>query len=341
MSDRLRVSIGLAACVAIASAARWLAGLLGIAIETTIALGIGLAIGSMPGFRDVVQRGARIAGRVALRVGVALLGARLTLERVLDGGAQALLAAAVIVVVGLSVGLWAARRLKIGGQLGPLVAAGMAICGNSAILALAPILRAKDRETTYAVSTITVFGLLGVVCLPLIGSVLNLSDAQFGAWAGLAVNDTAQVVATGYAFSAPAGDAATIVKLTRNLAIAPVLLGAAFVVRDARDGPLTRIAIVRAVPWFVVGFVVLAAARSMGALDAGLPIGGTVADLLSSLSTILILIALAGVGLSADLRATLLVGPRPFLLGFVLWLLIVVIGLALAVTMSPSTVSPQ
>ncbi|MCC6617819.1 MAG: putative sulfate exporter family transporter [Chloroflexi bacterium] len=340
MSPRLIHAIGLAACVGIAFAARWLAGTLGVAIDTALALGIGLAVGLVPAVRPSLLPGAGVAARIALRLGVALLGARLTLGEVLTGGADALVAAAIIVVLGLVVGALATRRLRLERQLGGLVTAGMAICGNSAIMALAPIIGARDRNTTYAVSTITIFGLLGVLLLPVIGHLIGLSDAQFGMWAGLGVNDTAQVVATGYAFSVPAGDAATIVKLTRNLAIAPVVIGAAFMARGARggavadDGALTRFALVRAVPWFVVGFVALAAARSLGLLDFSLPGGESLAAAMSTAAAICILVALAGVGLSADLRATLRVGPRPFLLGFGLWLMIVLVALGLALTLA-------
>ncbi len=339
MPDVWRFAPGLLACVVIAMVARWLAGLLGVAIDTAIALGIGLAVGLIPALRPLLLPGANVAARIALRLGVALLGARLTLGEVLAGGAQSLVAALIIVVLGLTVGWWATRRLRLERQLGGLVTAGMAICGNSAIMALAPIIGARDRQTTYAVSTITVFGLLGVLLLPAIGTLIGLSDAQFGMWAGLGVNDTAQVVATGYAFSVPAGDAATIVKLTRNLAIAPVVVGAAFLARGASEraigdeGALARLAIVRAVPWFVVGFVAFAAARSLGLLDVTLPGGETLAAVLSTGAAVCILIALAGVGLSADLRATLRVGPRPFLLGLGLWLMIVLVALGLALTL--------
>ena len=164
-----------------------------------------------------------------------------------------------------------------------------------------------------------------------------MSDAAFGTWAGLAVNDTAQVVATGYAYSPAAGDVATVVKLTRNLAILPVLLGATWwaarslAAADREDaavpdgkatkrvgGPMSTLAMVaRAVPWFVIGFVVFAALRSLGLLDVPLPTGGTLADLCSTLATLLILVALAGVGLATDIRAMSGVGPRPFLLGVV------------------------
>jgi uncharacterized membrane protein YadS len=228
----------------------------------------------------------------------------------------------------------------------------MAICGNSAILALAPIIRAPHRETAYAVSTITIFGLFGVLVLPVLGAAIGLSDATFGTWAGLAVNDTAQVVATGYAFSPAAGDVATVVKLTRNLAILPVLLGATWLAiraeraasHDAATAsggvapaapavaPLRLVA--RAVPWFVIGFVVFAALRSVGLLDGAVPTGGTLADLCSTLAALLILVALAGVGISTDLRAMLGVGARPFLLGASMWVVIATLAFALATTLA-------
>ena len=137
------------------------------------------------------------------------------------------------------------------------------------------------------------------------------------------MNDTAQVVATGYAFSPEAGDVATVVKLTRNLAILPVLLGATWLVARSRtcrrrgpgDNGLALAMVGRAVPWFVVGFVVVAALRSLGLLDAPLPIGGTLADLCSTLAAVLILIALAGVGMATDVRSLQAVGGRPLLLG--------------------------
>ena len=248
---------------------------------------------------------------------------------------------AIVVVVGtaLALGTWLARRLGLVPPLSALVTVGMAICGNSAILALSPIIGAKHRDTAYAVSTITIFGLIGVLLLPVIGRLLAMPEAMFGTWAGLAVNDTAQVVATGYAFSPAAGDVATVVKLTRNLAILPVLLGATWLVARSRTADddttaasaTSRLALVsRAVPWFVIGFVIVAGLRSVGLLDAPLPANGTLADLCSLLASLLILVALAGVGLATDIRSLTAVGPRPFLLGASMWLAIGLLALALA-----------
>jgi uncharacterized integral membrane protein (TIGR00698 family) len=244
-----------------------------------------------------------------------------------------------VVTTALVLGTWLARRLRLVPPLSALVTVGMAICGNSAILALSPIIGAKHRDTAYAVSTITIFGLIGVLLLPVIGRLVVMPDQVFGTWAGLAVNDTAQVVATGYAFTPAAGDVATVVKLTRNLAILPVLLGATWLVARSRADddetaatPATsRVGLIgRAVPWFVIGFVLVAGLRSLGLLDARLPTGGTLADLCSLLASLLILVALAGVGLATDIRSLAAVGPRPFLLGASMWLAICLLGLALA-----------
>jgi uncharacterized integral membrane protein (TIGR00698 family) len=322
----------------VATAARLVGGALQLGLETAIALALGLLVGAAPAVRARLLPGATLAARYALRVGIALLGARLTLDQLVATGLGSVAAIVLIVVAALILGTWIARRLGIRPPLSALVTVGMAICGNSAILALSPIIDAKHRDTAYAVSTITIFGLIGVVSLPLVGRLLGLSDPAFGTWAGLAVNDTAQVVATGYAYSPPAGDVATVVKLTRNLAILPVLLGASWLVaRSARSsdtGPVgdrSRMALIgRAVPWFVVGFVVFAALRSAGLLDAPLPTGMTLADLCSLMAGLLILVALAGVGLATDIRAMLGVGPRPFLLGASMWVAIGMLGLGAA-----------
>jgi uncharacterized integral membrane protein (TIGR00698 family) len=329
---------GLLACVAIAAVARLAGSALQLGLETAIALVLGLAVGAIVGLRDRLIPGATLASRYALRIGITLLGARLTLDQLLATGAGSVLAILVVVSAALILGTWLARRLGLVPPLSALVTVGMAICGNSAILALSPIIGAKHRDTAYAVSTITIFGLIGVLLLPGIGRLLALPDAVFGTWSGLAVNDTAQVVATGYAYSPAAGDVATVVKLTRNLAILPVLLGATWLIaRSERAATETASAagsrwalVSRAVPWFVIGFVIVAGLRSAGLLDASLPGGQTLADLCSTLATLLILVALAGVGLATDLRSLAAVGARPFLLGASMWLVIGVAGLAFA-----------
>ena len=336
------VVIGLVTCVAVAAVARLIGSALQLGLETALALALGLAVGAVTSIRPWLIPGATLASRYALRIGITLLGARLTLGQLLATGAASIIGIVLVVGVALVLGTWLARRLAVVPPLSALITVGMAICGNSAILALSPILGAKHRDTAYAVSTITIFGLIGVLLLPVVGRLFHMSDSVFGTWAGLAVNDTAQVVATGYAFSPAAGDVATVVKLTRNLAILPVLLGATWLVARSSvsgedglaSGPApSRMALVsRAVPWFVIGFVVVAGLRSVGLLDVSLPGGGTLADLCSTLAALLILVALAGVGMATDVRSLSAVGGRPFLLAAVMWAVIGLLGLLVATT---------
>jgi uncharacterized integral membrane protein (TIGR00698 family) len=328
----------------VAAVARLIGSALQLGLETALALVLGLAIGAAASFRPRLIPGATLASRYALRLGITLLGARLTLGQLLATGAASIIGIVLVVSVALVLGTWLARRLALVPPLSALITVGMAICGNSAILALSPIVGAKHRDTAYAVSTITIFGLIGVLLLPVLGRLFHMSDPVFGTWAGLAVNDTAQVVATGYAFSPGAGDVATVVKLTRNLAILPVLLGATWYVARAATsseegtaagtGPTpSRMALVsRAVPWFVIGFVVVAGLRSAGLLDVPMPGGGTLADLCSTLAALLILVALAGVGMATDVRSLSAVGGRPFLLALVMWVVIGLLGLLVATT---------
>ena len=325
-----------------AAAARLAGSAMQLGLETAIALAIGLLIGAVPEVRARLLPGASLAARYALRVGISLLGARLTLGQLLETGAESVAAIALTVVAALLLGTWLARRLAIGPPLSALITVGMAICGNSAILALSPIIGARHRETAYAVSTITIFGLIGVLLLPVVGRLLGLPEVVFGTWAGLAVNDTAQVVATGYAFSAPAGDVATVVKLTRNLAILPVLLGATWLVarRSGRIGRRTRRLGRRPRTadrdWrWSVGPCHGSWSDSSSSRPCEPPAcwmcrsrpSGALADLCSVLASLLILVALAGVGMAADIRAMLGVGPRPFLLGATMWVAIGLFGL--------------
>ena len=176
-----------------------------------------------------------------------------------------------------------------------------------------------------------------------------MSDTTFGTWAGLSVNDTAQVVATGYAYSQPAGDVATIVKLTRNIAILPVLVGATWLMTraDARaavaaGGEAAAAVAIHPLRWLsrAVPVVRRRLRRVRGPADAGRPRRAGRRHARSTTScrsppAILILVALAGVGPRARTCGRWLgVGPRPFLLGVAMWIVIVVLGFVLATALT-------
>ncbi len=321
----LRIAPGLVAAIAVGAVARFVSLALPIAIsEVLIAVLIGIFAANTgllpattgPGLRFTVQR--------VLRLGIILLGARLSLGDVAQIGFGALGLVLVTMTVAFSFALVAGRIFRLPRRLAILIGVGTAVCGNSAIVATAPVIDAEDREVSFAVATITLFGTLAVFLYPLIGRALELTSPIFGVWSGVAVNDTSQVVAASAAYSSQARDIATVVKLVRNTLMAPLIVLIAWwwsrygtVVEDnVRRGAL------RAFPLFVLGFLFMALLRSIGLITASL------AAPIDQIATACILVALAGVGLSTRFGEMRAVGPRPFYVGF--GTAVVMAGLSLA-----------
>jgi uncharacterized integral membrane protein (TIGR00698 family) len=211
------------------------------------------------------------------------------------------------------------RAAGIPGRLATLIGVGTAVCGNSAIAATAPVIRAHDDEVSFAIATNTVFGTLAVLLYPLIGKLMHMGEAAYGTWAGTAVNDTSQVVAAGFAYGDLAGRVATAVKLTRNALMGGVIL--AIGIAYARSGAEVATGsawgrIKQSFPVFVVGFLVMALLNTLGFfvwLSAQVHID--VPRVLLETSRALILVALAAVGLSTRLEAMRQTGLKPFLIG--------------------------
>lgn len=226
-----------------------------------------------------------------------------------------------------------ARLVHVDDRLAVLIAVGSAVCGNTAIVATAPVIGARAREVAYAVATITLFGTLAVFLYPTIGRAVGLSPASSGLWAGVAVHDTSQVIATGAAFGPESLDVATVVKLIRNALMAPLLFLIAAVwagraaATDAVPRPPGWRGIRRAVPFFVLGFLALATLRTVGLIDAGQ------ATVLDTVARSLILVALAAVGMSihvGELRET---SWRPIAVGFAVAIIVGLGSLAAIVTL--------
>jgi uncharacterized integral membrane protein (TIGR00698 family) len=184
-------------------------------------------------------------------------------------------------------------------------------------VATAPVIGARDDEVSLAVATNTLLGTAAVFLYPLLGHALNLSEGAYGTWAGAAVNDTSQVLAAGFAWTEGAGRIATAVKLTRNALLGVVVLGMGLLYASARDeAPAARGARRPLVPAFVLGFLALALLHSAGALDALSSLLGTdVPGAARAASRLLVLVALAAVGLSTRLVALRSAGLRPLAVG--------------------------
>jgi uncharacterized integral membrane protein (TIGR00698 family) len=295
--------------------------------EITVSVVIGLLLRNLLPLPPSISSGVRFASVRLLRLGIVLLGAKLSFGAVLDTGIGAVLMILVCASTALLMTMLLGRVLGLPARLTTLIAVGTAICGNSAIVATAPVIEAKGRDVSLAVGTITLFGVAAVLAFPLIGHALGLSNAVLGHWAGVAINDTSQVTAAGFAYSDPAGVIATVVKLTRNTLIGPVVIGIGLLYRRQESGAgssASAPSMLQVVPLFVVGFLLLAVANSIGIIPAD--IGAA----LSEASKLLVLLALAGIGLGTDFRSIRETGASPLLMGLAVAVSVAALGLALA-----------
>jgi len=271
-----------------------------------------------------IQPGIAYSGRFLLQLAVVLLGVQLSLGSILQVGLESLPIMFTTLAVCL-IGAWAlGRMLRIERRLTTLIGVGTGICGASAIAAVSPVIGAAGAEIAYAVSTIFLFNILAVVIFPLLGHALSLDPHTFGLFAGTAVNDTSSVVAAAGVYSTAALGFAVVVKLVRTLMIIPISIGLSVMEarREAAGQPLTGRRIATLVPWFLIGFLIVAIVNSTGIIpDAP-------REALVHISVFLIAMALAGIGLSTDIPALRRAGWRPLALGGILWVLVTVTALA-------------
>jgi uncharacterized integral membrane protein (TIGR00698 family) len=202
-----------------------------------------------------------------------------------------------------------------------LIGVGTAICGGSAIAAASPVIKASDKEVARAVSTIFLFNVIAVFVFPLLGRLFGMDDAAFGTWAGAAINDTSSVVSAAYSFSDAAGDTATVVKLTRTLFIIPVTLGLAlFKSKDESPGGFK---IYKAFPLFAAFFLLACIINTTGIIPSDFT------TFWGKMSKFMIVLAMAAIGLSTNIRELIRHGIKPILLGLCCSLSVAVISILL------------
>lgn len=283
---------------------------IGLISPVVISLLAGLMIGNTLKVNPMYKAGISYAVKVLLKVAMILLGLRFSFRQLLQLGFCGLsLIVVCIVAAGLAT-YCMAKTLRVSPRLAALIGVGTVICGNSAIMATAPVIHADDEEVAVAVSTITVFGMLATFLYPVIGNLLQLSDTVFGFWAGTSINDTSQVVAAAFAYSPKAGEIATLVKITRNLLMGPiiVLIGLFFA---RKQGETANVSMAKVFPWFVLGFVALSAVNSLGIVPSG------IRQFAQAISIFIIQMVLVGVGLNTDLRRIRNMGMKGFIVGLV------------------------
>jgi len=351
---------GVALAAALALLSGWAAEAIGVDVlgfERTplspilVAILLGIGVRNSLGLPGVYEAGLQLCLKRILRIGVALLGMRLSLSA---AGAIGLVAVPIVIgciASALLLVSWINRALGQPRRLGTLIAVGTAICGNTAIVATAPVIGATDDEVSYAVGCITVFGLLALMGYPYLSYWLFAGDpALAGLFLGTAIHDTAQVAGAGLVyvqqFSAPAAlDTATVTKLVRNLFMLGVipLVAVLYHRGGPEDGPrrLIRPRFGQAVPLFVFGFVAMTALRTVGDL------GGTAFGVLSHeswqagihatgrLASLCLVVAMASVGLGTSFARLRTLGLKPLAVGLCAALLVGGVSFALIRVVTP------
>ncbi len=274
-----------------------------------VAILLGMAIRTFWTIPPPFAEGVDFTARQLLEVAVLLLGASVDLPLLLSAGPGLAAGIVLLVMLGLGATYGIGRALRLPHKLAVLVAGGNAICGNSAIAALAPVIRAEKEHVASSIAFTAVLGVAVVIGLPLLIRPLGFDHYQYGVLAGLTVYAVPQVLAATFPVSLLSGQVGTLVKLVRVMMLGPVVLFFAVTHREpARPGtaPL-RLPVTTLVPWFIVGFLLLAVLRSTGMIPEPLVAASTIA------SSWLTVAAMAALGLGVDIRAITRVG-RPVIL---------------------------
>ncbi len=300
-----------------------LAELQGVVGALVIALALGILLGNSGLYVAPLRPGIGAGTKHLLRGGVVLLGLQLALSDILALGSQVILLIVACVTLSFYGTLWLGRRLGLSRAGALLMAAGLSICGASAVAGMQGVVDAEDDEVASAVAMVTLYGTLMIVALPLLNNLIGLDATEFGVWSGLAVHEVAQVVAVASTAGATALASATVVKLGRVLMLAPVAAGTGFMERRRAhsadpSGPGTSSKAARPtgrpaplVPLFVLGFLAMVIVRSLEILP--LP----VLDTGRALATILLAAGMFGLGAGIDLRRLLRTGGRFAVVGAV------------------------
>ncbi|MEZ5375511.1 MAG: putative sulfate exporter family transporter [Acidimicrobiales bacterium] len=273
-----------------------------------------------------LQPGVVFAAKQLLRLGIVLLGFRLSLGDLGELGLRGLVVVAMVVACTFFGTQWLGARMGLSKDLSLLVATGYSICGASAVAAMDGVIEADEEETAYAVALVTLCGSLSIGVLPLIGHLLGLEGATFGTWVGAAVHDVAQVVATASTDGPAALEAATVVKLTRVVLLAPLVALVALRRRRNHVGSAIEGDAVAShppiVPLFVAGFLGAVLVRSSGVLSSESLAG------IKDAEKVLLTLALVGLGMGVRLDRLRRLGGRPLVLGLVAWLMVAGVALA-------------
>jgi uncharacterized integral membrane protein (TIGR00698 family) len=325
-----RLLPGLFLTITLAAVVFELRNLVGITALSPLIMAIvlGMAFHNTVGTPDACKPGVAFSMRRILRFAIVLLGLQLSLAQLARVGTLGLALIAVTLVGTFIFTVWLGRWLGIDRKLAQLIAAGTSICGASAVIATNTVTRASDEDVAYAVACVTVFGSASMLLYPAMAGLLQLTPHAFGLWAGASIHEIAQVVAAAFQNGVPSGHFGTIAKLSRVMLLAPMILALGYL--NARGmqrakGDRGKRPTIQSVPtpWFVLGFIAMMLFNSFELIPH--------ADKtwLVQVTTFLLTVALAAMGLETDIGKLRAKGWRPLLVGAGSWLFISAFSLAL------------
>lgn len=286
----------------------------------TAAVALGILVGQLPLARHAVTGnlapGLGIAAKKFMRLGIVLLGLKLSLIDIAQLGWVSIVTVIAVLVITFIVTIWLGRIFRLPGHQPLLIATGFSICGASAIGAMSQVVRSKDEETATPVALVTLCGTLAIAVLPLLWHPLGFTDLEFGHWVGASVHDVGQVVATAQIAGSAALAVAIVVKLTRVLMLAPMVAITSVVMRHREGSPAAGTKQPAIVPLFVVGFIGTMLIRTF------VPLADPVIDGADAVQTALLAMALFGLGTAVRLGELVRTGWRALLVALLSWTLI-------------------
>jgi uncharacterized integral membrane protein (TIGR00698 family) len=323
MRSALAVLPGVSLAAAIAAAAFLMRHIPGMATFSPmiLAIVIGMAFHNAVGTPSSAKAGIAFSLRRLLRFAIVLLGFQLTLTEIAEVEPRGLLIVAITVIATFTFTVWMGRNLRVDRRLSQLIAAGTSI-GASAILATNTITDAPDEDVAYAIASITFFGSIAVFAYPLLQGLLRLDSQTYGLWSGASIHEFAQVVAAFFQVSQRAGEVGMMVKLARLMLLAPIVFALSIKARLSANCAPTRSA-TPPLPWFVLGLIALVG------LNSAVAIPPAARKLIVTLTTFLLSVAVAAMGLETDISKLYAKGLRPAILGAVAFLFIATLCLAL------------
>jgi uncharacterized integral membrane protein (TIGR00698 family) len=298
----LALTAGLAALAVIIQRTSGLAAL----SPLMLAMVLGMAVRNLIGIGPAATPGIKFSLRRILRLSIMLLGFQLTYTQIADMGLAGFAAVAGILVATFVFIKWVGRLLGVAPALAELIAAGTAVCGASAVIATNTVTRGSDEDVAYSIACVTVFGSIAMLALPLLASQLGIEGTALGWWAGASIHEVAQVTAATFQGGLEATRSGTVAKLSRVVLLAPLILTLVAIARrrgnsTGGDAP--------PMPWFVLGFLAMVAVNSLW------PVTGMTKDMIVTITTLLLTIALAAMGLETDARKLRTSGWRALALG--------------------------